>query len=271
MKQLSFLCLVLLVGNTGFAQKIAVSAGQKIHQTTQSNGVIHQTVAGNDMEIKSDITLDADIVVKAVSTDITLTNTITRLQSKTEMMGNSRSFDSDKKEDMDGQMGQVVKDIINKPSDVVLSYDGKVKNTKPTNSSKTDMLSSIVGSGIGELVAQSFLAVPEKLQVGDTFTVYNESKEAGKTQSYTYKVKSINGTDAVLSFSGTENTKTTKTVQGMDAIVTGTSSITGELTVNTATGIIQSKKGTTEGKGTTQVMGQEIPFSTEQHFEIIGK
>ena len=45
-------------------------------------------------------------------------------------MGQDLSFDSDKKEDLDGENGSELKKYINQPKDIIIDKSGKVLNTK---------------------------------------------------------------------------------------------------------------------------------------------
>lgn len=53
-------------------------------------------------------------------------------------------------------------------------------------------------------------------------------------------------------------------MQGIEAIVTANSTISGELTVNYKTGLIKEKKSETNSEGTTEVMGQKIEFTVNK-------
>ena len=48
-------------------------------------------------------------------------------------MGQDINFDSDKKEDMDGEIGKNFKDYINQPKDVVMDKSGNVIISKKTD------------------------------------------------------------------------------------------------------------------------------------------
>lgn len=88
------LVAVLFITKIAIAQnKINLPLGQKIHQNTKQMMTITQTVQGNDMEIKTNLTWDVDIEVKSVVSDFELSSTITRIQTHNEVMGNSSDFD----------------------------------------------------------------------------------------------------------------------------------------------------------------------------------
>jgi hypothetical protein len=129
----------LFMGAIGQCQnRIAVSSGQKIHQITNQVSAFVQTIQGNDMEVKSNVTLAVDLEVKKDTPNIELSNTITRLQLQTEAMGNSILFDSDIKENREGQIGQILNNLIGKPFDATITVNGILfKSDK--NKSEKDM------------------------------------------------------------------------------------------------------------------------------------
>lgn len=267
MKQLSIilgLTGILLIGNVGFSQnKISVTTGQKIHQSTNQVNTIIQTVQGNEMEIKSNTTLDVDLEVKEVAANIKLSNIISRLQLHSEVMGNTTNFDSDKKEDKEGQIGQALKNIIGKPTETTISSDGKlIVSTK--DKAANEIAANLIGGSIDEFAKESLLAIPASVKVGNSFDEVGNVSDKDNSKKTTYTVQSINGSDAVLIFNGTEVGKKIKSIQGMEAVVTANSTSSGTLTIDIKSGLIKEKKTTIEGKGTIEVIGQSIPFTIKQ-------
>jgi hypothetical protein len=254
----------LFMGVLGHCQsRISVTAGQKIHQTTNQVSTIVQTIQGNEIEIKSNVTLAVDLEVNKSMPNIELSNTITRLQLQTEAMGNSTLFDSDIKEDKDGQIGQMLKDVIGKSFDATMTVDGILFKSDKDKSEK-EMASNILGSSIDDIAKESFLSLSSSLKVGDTIVVVGDITDKDNSKSINYSVQSINGKDAALAFTGSEASKKTKSIQNMEAVVTSTSSFSGSLILDTTSGLIKEKKSTIESKGTTEMMGQSIPFSLKQ-------
>lgn len=254
----------LFVSAIGHCQnKISTRVGQKIQQTTNQVSTIVQTIQGNEMEIKSNTTLTINLEVKKGSPNIELSNTITRLQLHSEAMGNSTDFDSDKKEDKDGQIGQMLKDVIGKSFEATMSVDGMVFKSDKDKSEK-EVASNLLGGSIDDIAKESFLAIPASLKVGDSLVVVGDITDKDNSKTITYTVESINGNDAAFTFTGIESSKKTKSMQNMEAVVTSTSSSSGTLIIDTVSGLIKEKKSTIEAKGTTEVMGQSIPFTLKQ-------
>jgi hypothetical protein len=254
---------MLLFLNYAISQnRITVQTGQKVHSINNSISTITQNAMGQEIEIKSNVTVSLDAEVKESSPNIHLDAKIARLQVKSEAMGNVTDFDSDKKEDKDGQVGQLLSTVVGKSFDLFISSNGKpIKDTKPLDPS-TEAAKSMMGN-FDDLSYELMMPVPSSLKSGDIWT--EEIKEdAENIKKIEYKVISISTSEVVLQFKGSSISKMSKSVQGMDAVVTSNSTFSGEVSVDGKSGIIKKKKTDTESKGTTQVMGQSIPFTIKQ-------
>src|SRR6478609_9322017 len=92
-----------------YAQKIAITKGQKLETQT----VTKTTMEVMGQNIDNETNMVNTVEVKDVTGDGYLfSNTINRMVIKGNAMGQEMSFDSDKKEDMDGQIGQTLKGHI---------------------------------------------------------------------------------------------------------------------------------------------------------------
>lgn len=261
MKILSAPLLVaaILSGSMTFAQsKVPVKTGEKIHSTINTVNNITQNMMGQEMKIVSNVTMTVQTEVKEINPDIHLSSVVTKLLLKNEAMGQSMDFDSDKKEDMDGQIGQAVKGFIGTANDIFISTDGK-----PVEKKKHDGAASaeaVLGGDINDIAPELLLAIPASLKAGDSWTE-EHNKDADNKRKIVYTIQSINGNEAVIAFTGEESTKKPKSIQGMTATISGTNNYKGTLTVDTTSGVIKEKKTNIEGKGETAIMSQTIPFS----------
>jgi len=178
------------------------------------------------------------------------------------MMGNTMTFDSDKKEDVDGQIGQALKDVLNKPIDGSLSVKGKV--IQSDNGAVNESAASLIGDNLNDVYAEIFFAVSPSLKAGDVFTDTTGLSTPGDSKKFTYTVQSVTAGIATIAFTGSQTLKKEKKVQGMDAVINGQVNFSGSFAVDVKTGVITNKKTTAEGKGTTDVMGQSIPYTLKQ-------
>jgi hypothetical protein len=257
------IALVMFLNITMYAQNsINLSQGQKTHLLNKSVSTIKQSAMGQNMEIKSDVALDIDIEVKSISPDIHLTHTIKRIQLKTEGMGNSVVFDSEKKEDRENQFGQLLSGTLDKPLGFHITKTGIPIENNQTDPS-FDAAKNLLGD-IDELNSELVVAVPKSIKIGDQW-IDEQNKDTNNRTRFQYSVKSITGEEAVLTFNGNIDKKQNKSFQGMEATVTANTISKGELTVNTKTGLIKEKKAELVSKGTTEVMGQNIPFTVTRN------
>jgi hypothetical protein len=82
-----------------------------------------------------------------------------------------------------------------------------------------------------DLGTEMLVPIPGSIKTGDSWVDENTT-DADNQKKTEYKVLSANTTEANLSFKGTVSAKANKNVQGMDAVVTSSSSFTGELSVD---------------------------------------
>jgi hypothetical protein len=254
--------LFLLHGSVKGQNSITVPAGKKIHSVNNSISTITQSAMGQEIEIKADATVTMDAVIKQISPDILLSINIGRVQFKSDAMGNTNDFDSDKAEDKNGQVGQLLSTVISKSFDIEMSAAGRLNKSAKSSDPATEAAKSMLGN-FDELGGEMLLPVPVNLKAGDTW-VDDNSSDADNKKKTEYSVVSANSSEAIISFKGTALAKANKNVQGMEAVVTSSSSINGELTIDIKSGVIKTKKTINDAKGTTEVMGQSIPFTIKQ-------
>jgi hypothetical protein len=73
------IALFMTIGLITNAQNaINLTKGQKTHLVNKSINTVKQIAMGQEMEIKSDITIDIDVEIKETTPDILLTHTIKR-------------------------------------------------------------------------------------------------------------------------------------------------------------------------------------------------
>ncbi len=261
-----FFWAVVLFSATSPAQtngSLKLSKGQKYLVDNTISTTTSTQVQGQSMDTKSDIASVYSIEVKDEGNEsYHLTNTITNIKMNMTMMGNDINFDSDNKEDMDGQIGSSLKDYINQPKEVQIDNSGNII-TKP--SADTSAESGVAkqfnfdASGYGAQMA--FLALPKDPKVGATWA--DSTDNSGITKSTTYTIKDITGNIATVSFSGMLATQKTMEQQGMEVSTKTTGKFSGEEKVDTNTGVVQSNTTTSEASGTVSAMGQDFPTSAK--------
>ena len=222
---------------------------------------------GQSMETSADVTSVYNIEVNDIKDNTyNMTNKLGTIKMNMTTMGQNINFDSDKKEDMDGQMGSSLKDYINHPNTVVMDKSGNIILADKTDSAKkeeaqspTQMIIKQMGDpeqmGYGAKLA--FVPISKKVKAGDTWQ--DSTSEDGVTKVTNYVVKDVTGNTATLSISGTENRDTKMEMQGMEINTKTNGKLSGEETVDINTGVILQNNSTIDASGNISVMGQEIP------------
>jgi hypothetical protein len=182
-------------------------------------------------------------------------------------MGQSRSFDSEKPEDLEDEMGKVLKNEINQTTEVVLNESAAVVSIRRPNTENAgpsaDAIKSMMNFGGEESggAVLPFLIIPHGKKTGDSWQ--DSTVKEGNKVTTTYTLKQIDGTTATVSFAGLQSSSRKVEQMGTEVTVNMESKISGEAIVNTATGVIREKKTSMEGTGSTEIMGQSMPISNK--------
>lgn len=242
------------------AQKIAVTKGQKLETVTTTK--MKMEVMGQNMDNESSATTNVE--VKDVNADgFLFTNVIKRMTTKLSGMGQDISFDSDKKEDMDGQIGQVLKEQINVPQEIQVDKKGKVISTtagEKKAGGMTDMMSISGDVTKGQPYPVLIQLPANSIKPGDTWIDSSGTMATIKTVT-TYTLKSINADGALVSFTGTLARNGTIEQNGMEMQMDMTGTTKGEATYETNSGFIKTNTSTSDIKATLVIMGQNAPLT----------
>jgi Family of unknown function (DUF6263) len=246
------------------SQKITVSKGQKLESGSVMKMNMTIDMMGQSMENIFDTKTTSEIEVKDVTEKgFLLSNTIKRVVSKVTAMGNDINFDSDKKEDMDGQMGEAYKGKINTPKELLVGKDGKIAEV--IGEQKED------AAGMGSMLniesmskGQSYpllIQLPSgNVKPGDTWTDSSGTPETVKRVMF-YTLKEIKGDDIIVSFTG--RMAKTGTIQqgGMEILMDIGGDMTGESAYEKVSGWLKTNTMDVDIKGTMEVMGQSAPIT----------
>jgi len=236
--------------------------GQKYQVENKMETTSSTEMQGQTMETKANITSTYNITVNDKTGDnYNLTNTISRIVMNMSMMGNEINFDSDKKEDMAGTMGQGLKDYINKPQQVIMDNTGKIISQPDTDSSVSQIAKQLNFAASGYGAQMSFLALPKNLKTGTSWTEKTVDNGIARTTNYT--IKDITGNIATVSFTGTVSTDTKMEQQGMEIATKTSGKFSGEEKVDSKTSVIQSSNTIADATGTVSAMGQDFPTSSK--------
>lgn len=269
MKNLTLLLSNLLfISMFGIAQtpaaKIMLNKGQKFVANTVVNSTVGMQMMGQNMETVTESTNSSTLEVKDVTpTGYTLSSTVNKMKIKTKGgMGQAMDFDSDKKEDMNNEIGKNLKDQFS-PKDFLIDFSGKEVEKKDAAADE-DMgkVMQSVMSGMGDNgIAGNFILIPAGKKVGDSWM--DSSNNAGIKIYNTYMLKEMNGNNASILINTTSNVNKTVQAQGTELVVDMNSKVSSTYIADISTGLIIEKKTTVEGKGTLNAGGQEMPMTTK--------
>lgn len=284
LKALSF-ATVLFITHTATSQSKKVETGKldfKPGQKFQTDNSIKTTssmeMMGQQMDIKADVTLVRQLEIKdKKDKTYNVASTITKMATNMDMMGQTMSYDSDKKEDADSDIGKILKDKINVPTALEMGEDGKIIPSKKEEPKAGDDASGMAammksfGAGSDEriLTDDVFIPTPKNLKVGDT---WSDSLITDGQKTYRdYTVKSFQGSEAIVTIGGKVLTDKKMENQGMEMNLVMESKLTGEMTVDTNTGVIKQRTITADGSGNIEMMGQQVPMATKVETNSVTK
>lgn len=240
---------------------LMLKKGQKYTVENKTSTYSTTEVQGQAMEATIEATTSYQIEVSDNKDKVyNLTNTVKNVKMEMSQMGQEISFDSDKKEDLDGPIGSALKDYINVPQKVMISNEGDIiKDAAETSDKPASPFGDFGTGGFGAALA--FQAVPKNLKVGQTWK--NTSNENGTVKNTTYTVKSVDGNLATLSLAGDMDINVKMEQMGMEMTTKAKGTFTGEEVVDVKTGVVQSQNMVVNSDGTIEVMGQELPTSSK--------
>jgi hypothetical protein len=267
---------VMLVSAQTVTRKVGLIKGQQLEQQSRIKVLMTQEAMGQSMEIKMDGDITNVVEVKdAAASSFEVANTLKKVLMNMNAMGQDMTFDSDKKEDMDGQMGQAFKGKIGVPREftvdkqgVITTIKNKAEKTEDPGGMMGGMVSGAMGSGEEKEGAafNSLANIPSKgVKVGESWSD-STSDDSGKTFT-TYTLKEVNGGDGLVTLSANTAISRELEQQGMAVQMEMTGTTVGQYTFDVATGIIKSRKATTKSSGTIEVAGQSVPVNIETTVE----
>lgn len=274
MKKITLFASAFFIVAAGFCQhsgNLVLTKGQKYVVENKINAVSTQEVAGQSMESNATITTSNNFIVNTVKDgNYNITNTITKITTAMSAMGQNMNFDSDKKEDMDGEMGSNMKQMINQPKNVVVDKKGNIVSVVSDTAKKDSaagMMSTMLGQFMGDPqktgygLTETFMVIPSNAKPGLSWT--DSSLENGVKRSTIYTIKDIQAGEATIDISGTIDSDVKMQMQGMDISSKTNGKVTGQEIVDVKTGVIKQKTTNLETSGSMQTMGQDIPIKTK--------
>jgi hypothetical protein len=233
---------------------VAQQAGaQTIDFSTQARLVHHYTVVNTTKE------------------NTRLHHGLQRIGFNIDGMGLKRAFDSDNKADIEGPWGAEIKQLLTE------TYDIDIDSTGVITQIITDTVASLAPDErivfINDVLkyfaddvypakrrTRSYFSILPHypIEVGSSWT---DSIRTTEEQSMTTNTLSA-ATDSTLTidYKTISVTNTTAKLMGTQAITKLNNTITGQIILDRASGIIRKKTGAIDYNGTTQIMGNTVPI-----------
>jgi hypothetical protein len=259
------LVTVMSVSAQTVSKKVTLTKGQQLEQ--QSNIIVNMTqeMMGQVMEIKMESNSTNLLDVKDNNaTGFDMTNTLKKVLMNMSVSGQETKFDSDKKEDMDSQMGAAFRNKINKPRAFTVNKDGIVATVKEDSTDDGDMIGGMLNS-TDETAGSAFLAVanlPSKgAKVGDSWTDSTNDKSAHTINRYT--LRQVANGEGTVDVNSDLNVSREMEREGMTMQMELKGTSVGEYVFDVNSGLVKSRKALTKATGSIDVMGQSIPLTIE--------
>lgn len=277
--------LLVLVCMTSFSVhaqknngKLELTKGQKLQVDNTLKSVATMDMMGQPMELNSDAVMVNQVeVTDKKDSSYTIASTLTKMTTNGNVMGQSYSFDSDKKQDRDSsELGKMLKGQLNVPREIELNSKGQMVSQQKTDAPAEaggnpmmGMMKSMTGSGTDFAATEVFQAIPSGAKQGDT---WSDSIIADGVKTYrTYTIKEINNNIAAVTLAGNQTTNKTMEQMGSEINLTIEAKLTGESKVDMKTGMVQQKTFVVDGSGSAGTMGQSIPLTMKLTSTIIVK
>ena len=273
MKRQIFTLIGILFTVTLFAQdptsKIVLSKGQKIQVSTTVT--IESTAMG--MDATNNSTTENLLEVKdATDKNYTVSNTLTKVKISMNAPGNTTSFDSEKKEDLESETGKSIAEKLNKPVDILIdntsgaaltSLKPKLKKDDAPEANPMAGLFALLGENSSDdiVVTGAFQLIPKGKKPGDSWSDSNIEKELKVRRTYTFKSNADTG--AVVQLKTMIESTGAMEMMGMSMEMNTNTETTSDILLDIATGLVRKKSTEANVTGSMQLMGQAIPINAK--------
>ena len=227
---------------------------------------------GMGMQMKtSNIASNKLLIIGVDATGYQLSNTVTKLKTDMDFMGQQTNYDSDKPADNESETGKAVAAKLNKPDTLLLDkLTGKVTRNKKSTEEMPEvnqgnplagLMSSMNSSADVQVVENAFFIIPAGKKTGDSWSDSTSDKSMKSKRIFT--IKSIEGNTATISYSGTIDVSGNQEIQGSEVAITMNTKLTGEIIFNPTTNLVSKRTMNSDINGTIEMMGQAMPVTAK--------
>lgn len=254
---------------TASAQQLSLklNKGDQYQVVAEAKTAMSIDAMGQTMEINGTSTTSKVIKVNDLAgTNYQVSSAIDKMKMKMDMMGQEMNYDSERN-DNDEQLSVIGK-IIGKEQKLVVSPQGVVvekEKADKADDGATEMLASLMGpAGMATNNDFELTIAPLFKQAVEVGKSWQDSSSFSRdkmniSQTGIYEVKEVTATGVKVAYTGTQKLTGKLEQQGMEFDASGNNKITGEYTVDPATGVVTDQLLTIQMNMSMNAMGMEIP------------
>lgn len=275
----AFLFFLLFFITASFGQyvsgKIKLEQGQTLDIAMVVKTSVIQQAGDQSIDFNVGATCNHSYKVTNTTEDnSTLHHQLQRIKFSFEGMGPKRSFDSNEEKDMKGPFGKPMKEMLDKPYDIVIDSNGKTLMAMPEKIqfSETDNQMAILSSMLKDVIdlvqppqkgKNSFFKVLPDTATGKGFD-WTESyeNETGKFNT-AYEISDLTDSTIIIDFAASSVTITKAEMMGTETTTTMNNKSTGKIILDKMTGIIRGKIINTESNGSTESAFGNLPVTSK--------
>ena len=271
-KSILLICAGFMISPSVFSQNsnpIKIEKDRLILATVVSSSDMDM---GMGMQMKtSNIASNKLLIIGVDATGYQLSNTVTKLKTDMDFMGQQTNYDSDKPADNESETGKAVAAKLNKPDTLLLDkLTGKVTRNKKSTEEMPEvnqgnplagLMSSMNSSADVQVVENAFFIIPAGKKTGDSWSDSTSDKSMKSKRIFT--IKSIEGNTATISYSGTIDVSGNQEIQGSEVAITMNTKLTGEIIFNPTTNLVSKRTMNSDINGTIEMMGQAMPVTAK--------
>lgn len=245
-----------------FAQGLKLQTGKKITSTTTTS-VNMDMGMGGQMKINGNTTSLIEITGADEKNYNAKTKTVKMTMSQ-DGMGQTVSFDSEKKEDRETAIGKEMSKMLDVAAEIMINKNtGKVTeiNKKEVLENNTNPMASLMGNANSAeaSTAAAFFYIPNGKKVGDKWA--DSVNEAGMKGLKNFELQSIVDNVATIAVITKSKGTISKEAQGMKFEIAMDGTGGGLISVDTKTFLVKKSTLNNDVNGTLDMMGQSLPIT----------
>lgn len=254
----------LLTSSTLFAQQnTAFKKGQEIKVTVTTDQNIDMGMA---ITSKSTSVNKISIIDVTAKDYLTVTQKV-KLQMENNMFGQATTFDSDKPEDRNSDIGKEMGKALSKVDSFYLDVKtGDARPVNPENKSAEEgnpmaMMGNTGNESDESTVSSLLFILPFEASVGKKWV--DSSTENGMKKIITYSIEKMENNTVYIKMDGAISGNSSVEMQGQQLDMSISSKTTGEIIMDKITSVVKKRNSTSEISGTIDAGGQSMPFTSK--------